>query len=195
MSLFNRFIKRQFATPNARKELFKNSFILLLVLFAGNIVYESAIEPYLIKNNLNAGNDSSIDDTPYFEEERSQDTDIKLTNVETSKIFWNDKPKRDPFSLHILKGDELKQALKSATNQSNYSKAKSRSKANKRFKPPPILSGIVRGLDSNFVVLNGEIIKVGQIIKGFKVINIMNKSVKIKRQADARLFTLFLETE
>jgi len=193
MSLFNRFIKRQFATKTARKELFKNSFILLLVLFAGNIVYESAIEPYLIKNNLNARNDSFIDDTPYFEEDDSKAENIKLTNVETSKIFWNDKPKRDPFSLHILKGDELKQALKSATKQSIY--ANTRSKASKRFKPPPILSGIVRGIDSNFVVLNGEIIKVGQIIKGFKVINIMNKSVKIKRQADARFFTLFLETE
>jgi len=195
MSSFNRFIKSQFATKNARKEFFKNSIILLLVLYAGNIVYESAIEPYLNKNNFNTGNDSFIDDAPYFEEEGSEAENTKLTNVQTSKIFWNDKPKRDPFSLHILRGDELKRALKNATNSSNYSNVKSKSKANKRFKPPPVLSGIVTGLDSNFVVLNGEIIKVGQIIKGFKVINIMNKSVKIKRQADARLFTLFLETE
>ncbi len=193
MISFNRFFKSQFGTKNARKEFFKNSFILLLVLFAGNIVYESAIAPYLTKKNLHTGNDSFINDAPYFEEERSDAENTQLTNVQTSKIFWDEKPKRDPFSLHILKGDELKQALTSATNKSIYSKTKS--KANKRFKHPPILTGIVRGLDSNFVVLNGEITKVGQIIKGFKVINIMNKSVKIKRQADAKLFTLFLETE
>ena len=104
MSSFNRFLKSQFATKNARKEFFKNSIILLLVLFAIGIVYENAIAPY-----VNKGNASFTDNAPYFEEEdegeEPESENIKLTNVQTSKIFWNDKPKRDPFSLHILKRD------------------------------------------------------------------------------------------
>jgi len=169
--------------------LFNNKWVIIaLALFAVYFVVSTAILPYIGKEQVF----SETIDMPGMME-LSDGSSVTGSNssgkVEISKVFWNDVPTRDPFSpkTSILK-QEIKnlRALKQTGALTQISMRSS-------IIAKPNLTGFVFGSNAKLVVLDGEILAVGERIKGFEIVKIESDKVKLRQLKSNKMITLFLE--
>lgn len=177
-NLFNSYLKR---TPNS--EIVKNVLILMTMVFAINIIYQNIIYPLI---NSDSEHWQTSSDVPYgiMDEVNNQGLESRQRSmkfVDTSQLFWNENPKRDPFSRHILNEE-----YRSKKNPKQIEVRSSDSQSAISVKPK--LTGIIKGTDSNLAILDGKIMQVGDSIRGFYLKSIQNQSVSLVNQA--RLITI-----
>ena len=90
-----------------------------------------------------------------------------FNKVETGKLFWNEKLQRDPFSVHILNRQENNSVNRLAQNSS----------ARKVRRTRLNLTAVIKGTDSKFAVINGKVVKLGEVISGYRLEQINTYSV------------------
>ncbi len=173
-NLFNSYLKQ---TSNS--EIAKNVLIVLMVVFAFYIIFENVISPLLGSQSDDGQINTEI---PYDMMSDGADNELESNQVpmklvDTSQLFWNEKPKRDPFSLHILKG---KAGLIKPISTDTLTKYLKDTK-HLTIGVKPKLTGIIKGVDSNYAIIDGKIMKIGDSIRGFSLESILNKSVKLKK--------------
>jgi len=169
--------------------LFNNKWaIIALALFSIYFVLTNAILPYVGKNDVY----SDTIDTPGMLELDTNPATLGSNSsgkVEISKVFWNDVPARDPFSpkTSILK-QEIRnlRALKASEDLVHDS-------VRKAEMVKPKITGFVFGSNAKLVVLDGEILAVGEQIKGFMIFKIEPDKVKLRQLKSNKIVTLSLE--
>ena len=169
-NLFNSYLKR---TPSS--EIIKNLMVVFLVVIALYVVYENVISPIVNKNSDNL---AFTEDIPFEEMddefENMRTSRDSINPVAISELFWNENPKRDPFSRSIL----IKIEQTNRRHISSTQKTRSVSKKTLIGKLPT-LTGIIKGQDSNLAIIDGRIMKEGDRIRGFMLKKILSQSVKL----------------
>jgi hypothetical protein len=165
-SLFSSYLKR---TPNSL--ITRNLVIVSMVLFSFYIIFQNIVTP-LLNSKSDRRQDSmdiSIESVDSLDE--SNQSPIRL--VDTSQLFWNENPKRDPFSRYILNDEKLSTSNIRKKNSSNIKRS--------TLGVRPILTAIIKGADSNLAILDGKIMQVGDSIRGFYLKSIQNTTVKLEK--------------
>jgi len=169
--------------------LFNNKWaITALALFSVYFVLTNAILPFVGNNNVY----SNTIDTPGMMVLDTNPTALGSNSsgkVEISKVFWNDVPARDPFSP---KTSILKQEIKNL-RALKRTDVLVQGSVREIVVAKPKITGFVFGSSAKLVVLDGEILAVGEQIKGFKIIKIEPDKVKLRQLKSNKIITLSLE--
>ncbi len=169
--------------------LFNNKWVIIaLALFSIYFVVTTAILPYMGKGEAYS---ETIDTPGMFESDSISPLAGSNSSgkVEINKVFWNDVPARDPFSP---KTSILKQEITNLRALQRTGSLVQGSIGEKAFAKPK-LSGFVFGSSAKLVVLDGEILALGEQVKGFKIIKIESDKVKLRQLKSNKIVTLSLE--
>lgn len=107
-----------------------------------------------------------------------------LHSVDTSQLFWNDSPQRNPFVPQSRINSNALSGLAHLRGQRNTEIDNQHT---------PVISGLVAGIDSKFAVLDGHIVSVGERINEYKVVSINSKGVKLAAPGRSSILTLSME--
>ncbi len=158
------------------KALFNNAWFIIGLGVFGLIFSARSLLAPLIGSGENF---DDVDVTDWQSEpsvtEESIIGNTALVAVDTSQLFWNPHPRRDPFSPNIyIKKQELSQ-LKGQAN----------TKLGDISFRRPELSAVVAGETSRFAVLDGQIVKEGDYISGYQIKGILRDGVWIQNAQGA----------
>lgn len=118
-------------------------------------------------------------DMEVSEADLTQGRSLKSVNID--KLFWQDANNKDPFILRTISSLQSKRIQKqSVTNKVTK----------KRL---PNLSGFIVGKESKLAVLNGKVVKEGQNIKGFQILQINEDGVQLSSHASHEYFILSVD--
>lgn len=160
----------------------KNNLIIVgLVLVAGYTVYTNIVSPLLTTDQVSADRPDMFG----FEDEQEEVEVVSnaTTPVDTSVLYWNDAPPRDPFVYQAdLKLASVQQArrLRSLGQETHREDA-------------PRINGFVAGEDSRLAVIDNRIVRVGQQVGGYTVLGIDAKGVQLIERESKKTLRLELE--
>ena len=172
--------------------------VAALVCAALYVVTSNVVMPLLASEEIQ-------DDIPFLDEtdeavDESGDI-VSLKSVNTSLLYWNDKPQRDPFGqkIHIASAEltEVKKLRDQRGASENVVKTGSKPASGKVqkqneiiFKPLPVISGFVAGENSRYAVLNNQIMGEGESIDDYLIVAITQQGVDLRHPDGLSTITL-----
>lgn len=152
------------------KRLFNNKItITAMLLVAGYTIYTNIVTPFMHTNDYA----SDRPDMFAFDEEATEadaaTQRFAKTAVNTSVLFWDDVPGRDPFTHQM---NSRKIAYKANVLRSQL-------KHQSGGKSIPHLTGFVAGTDSRLAVVNNKVVSIGQKVSGYTVLDINPQGVHL----------------
>ncbi len=164
---------------------------MALVLGAAGIIYSKVIVPFTefsatpsdetfatdIDSILVEGDDTGRENVEQELQLVSAQYDLK--RIDTSNLRWNESPARDPFSLHSnLKDRDIEAVQDKVVTNKDQIPVSGKSGRTPGWVVPGV-SAIVSSAQKSFAVVDGEIVRSGDVVGGFRIGDIQNTSVRL----------------
>lgn len=114
-------------------------------------------------------------DMEISEADLTQARSLKSVNID--KLFWQDANNNDPFITRTKSAPQIKGIKKQSITKSRL----------------PKLSGFIFGKESKLAVVNGKVVKEGQNIKNYQIVQINADGVQLSSHASHEYFTLSVD--